>query len=96
MFKLFLYGYLNRIQSSRRLEREAGRNVELMWLLGRLAPELKTTADFRSASALLFVNAGIHYPGSIIYSCLIEIVRKYSTLIKHLKGGTAWKLHHFG
>jgi transposase len=45
--KLFLYGYLNRVQSSRRLEREAGRNVELMWLLGRLAPDFKTIADFR-------------------------------------------------
>ena len=47
MLKLFIYGYLNRIQSSRRLEREAGRNVELMWLLGRLAPDFKTIADFR-------------------------------------------------
>ena len=47
MLKLFLYGYLNRIQSTRRLEREAGRNVELMWLLGRLAPDFKTIADFR-------------------------------------------------
>ena len=37
--KLYIYGYLNRVQSSRRLEREAGRNVEVMWLLGRLAPE---------------------------------------------------------
>jgi transposase len=45
--KLFLYGYLNRVQSSRRLEREAGRNVELMWLLGRLEPGFKTIADFR-------------------------------------------------
>ena len=47
MLKLFIYGYLNRVQSSRRLEREAGRNVELMWLLGRLAPDFKTVADFR-------------------------------------------------
>jgi transposase len=47
MLKLFIYGYLNRLQSSRRLEREAGRNVELMWLLGRLAPDFKTIADFR-------------------------------------------------
>lgn len=47
MLKLFIYGYLNRIQSTRRLEREAGRNVELMWLLGRLAPDFKTIADFR-------------------------------------------------
>lgn len=47
LLKLFIYGYLNRIQSSRRLEREAGRNVELMWLLNRLAPDFKTIADFR-------------------------------------------------
>ncbi|MGH8578853.1 MAG: IS1182 family transposase [Gammaproteobacteria bacterium] len=47
MLKLFIYGYLNRAQSSRRLEREAQRNVELMWLTGRLAPDFKTIADFR-------------------------------------------------
>lgn len=47
MLKLFIYGYLNRIPSSRRLEREAGRNVELMWLTGRLVPDHKTIADFR-------------------------------------------------
>jgi transposase len=45
--KLYIYGYLNRVQSSRRLEREAARNVEVMWLLGRLAPDHKTIADFR-------------------------------------------------
>jgi hypothetical protein len=45
--KLYIYGYLNRIQSSRRLEREAQRNVEVMWLTGRLAPDFKTIADFR-------------------------------------------------
>jgi len=47
MLKLYLYGYLNRLQSSRRLEREAGRNIELMWLTGRLAPDFKTIANFR-------------------------------------------------
>ncbi|MDR7308940.1 IS1182 family transposase [Rhodoferax saidenbachensis] len=47
MLKLYLYGYLNRIQSSRRLERECQRNVELMWLTGRLSPDFKTIADFR-------------------------------------------------
>ena len=45
--KLYIYGYLNRVQSSRRLEREAGRNVEVMWLLRRLTPDHKTIADFR-------------------------------------------------
>jgi transposase len=47
LLKLYLYGYLNQVQSSRRLEREAGRNIELMWLTGRLAPDFKTIADFR-------------------------------------------------
>jgi len=51
LLKLYLYGYLNRIQSSRRLEREAGRNIELMWLTGRLAPDFKTIADFRRENA---------------------------------------------
>ena len=47
MLKLYVYGYLNRVQSSRRLEVEAQRNIELMWLTGRLAPDFKTIADFR-------------------------------------------------
>lgn len=47
LLKIYLYGYLNRVQSSRRLEREAGRNIELMWLTGRLAPDFKTIANFR-------------------------------------------------
>src|SRR6202047_2916825 len=52
MLKLYIYGYLNRVQSSRRLEREAGRNLEVMWLLGRLAPDHKTIADFRTDNGL--------------------------------------------
>ena len=47
LLKIYIYGYLNRVQSSRRLERECQRNVELMWLIGRLAPDFKTIADFR-------------------------------------------------
>src|SRR6201985_3938239 len=47
LLKIYIYGYLNHIQSSRRLERECQRNVELMWLTGRLAPDFKTIADFR-------------------------------------------------
>ena len=47
MLKLYIFGYLNRVQSSRRLEREAGRNLEVMWLTGRLVPDHKTIADFR-------------------------------------------------
>lgn len=52
LLKIYLYGYLNRIQSSRRLEREAQRNVELMWLTGRLAPDFKTIADFRKDNGM--------------------------------------------
>ena len=47
LLKIYLYGYLNRIQSSRRLERETRRNIELMWLTGRLMPDFKTIANFR-------------------------------------------------
>ena len=47
MLKIYIYGYLNRIPSSRRLERECQRNIELIWLTGRLAPDFKTIADFR-------------------------------------------------
>ena len=52
LLKLYIYGYLNRVQSSRRLEREAGRNLELLWLLGRLVPDHKTIADFRKDNGL--------------------------------------------
>jgi transposase len=47
LLKIYVYGYINHIASSRRLEREAQRNVEMMWLTGRLAPDFKTIADFR-------------------------------------------------
>src|SRR5258708_9103590 len=47
LLKLYVYGYLNRVQSSRRLEREAGRNLELLWLLWLLVPDHTTIADFR-------------------------------------------------
>src|SRR6202162_989477 len=50
LLKLYIYRYLHRVQSSRRLEREAGRNVEVMWLTGRLAPDHKTIADFRKGN----------------------------------------------
>src|SRR5438034_3795997 len=57
LLKLYIYGYLNRIQSSRRLEREAQRNVELMWLTGRLSPDFKTIADFRRDNGAGIRNA---------------------------------------
>src|SRR3979490_842891 len=47
LLKIYVYGYLNRVQSSRRLERECQRNIEFMWLTGRLMPDFKTIADFR-------------------------------------------------
>jgi transposase len=52
LLKLYVYGYINQVQSSRRLEREAQRNVEVMWLTGRLAPDFKTIADFRKDNGL--------------------------------------------
>jgi transposase len=51
MLKIYVYGYVNQIASSRRLEREAQRNVEMMWLTGRLSPDFKTIADFRKDNA---------------------------------------------
>ena len=56
MLKLYIYGYLNRIQTSRRLERETQRNVELMWLMGRLTPDFKTIADFRKDNGKAIQN----------------------------------------
>jgi transposase len=47
LLKLYIYGYLNRVQSSRRLEREAGRNLEVIWMLGQLVPDHKPIAGFR-------------------------------------------------
>jgi transposase len=52
LLKRYIYGYLNRVQSSRRLEPEAGRNLEVLWLLGRLIPDHKTIADFRKDNGL--------------------------------------------
>ena len=61
LLKLYIYGYLNRVQSSRRLEREAGRNVELMWLTGKLAPDFKTIADFRKDNGSAIQTACSHF-----------------------------------
>ena len=55
LLKLYLYGYLNRIRSSRRLERECQRNVEVMWLLSKLAPDFKTIAEFRRRNGRAFI-----------------------------------------
>ena len=69
LLKIYIYGYLNRIQSSRRLERECQRNVELMWLTGRLAPDFKTIADFQHNS-----GAGIR-----------NVCRRFVVLCRDLK-----------
>src|SRR3954453_15433307 len=63
LLKIYLYGYLNRIQSSRRLEREARRNVELMWLTGRLAPDFKTIADFRKDNGMAIRAVCVRFVG---------------------------------
>ncbi len=57
LLKLYVYGYLNEVRSSRRLERECRRNVEVMWLLGRLAPDFKTIADFRRDNGAAILGA---------------------------------------
>src|ERR1700735_3158569 len=61
LLKLYIYGYLNRVQSSRRLEREAGRNVEVMWLIGRLIPDHKTIADFRKDSGVAIKQVCVRF-----------------------------------
>jgi transposase len=57
LLKLYVYGYLNEVRSSRRLERECWRNIEVMWLLRRLAPDFKTIADFRRDNSAAIVGA---------------------------------------
>src|SRR6201990_1525823 len=61
LLKLYVYGYLNRVPSSRRLEREAHRNVELMWLTGKLAPDHKTIANFRRDNGPAIQAACAHF-----------------------------------
>jgi transposase len=56
LLKLYLYGYLNQVRSSRRLEREARRNLEVLWLIGRVSPSFKTIADFRTEHAKAIVG----------------------------------------
>jgi transposase len=71
LLKLYIYGYLNRVQSSRRLEREAGRNVEVMWLTGRLIPDHKTIADFRKDGGAAIKQVCVQF---------IELCRKIGLL----------------
>jgi len=73
LLKLYIYGYLNRVQSSRRLEREAGRNVEMMWLLGRLVPDHKTVADFRKDNGRAI---------RMVCARFVELCREMGLLVK--------------
>jgi transposase len=73
LLKLYIYGYLNRVQSSRRLEREAGRNVEVMWLTGRLVPDHKTIADFRKDNGSSIKQVCVQF---------IELCRRMGLLTK--------------
>jgi transposase len=72
LLKIYIYGYLNRIQSSRRLEREAQRNVEVVWLTGRLMPVFKTIADFRKDNGPAIRSVCAHFielcPGMKLFS----------------------------
>ena len=63
LLKLYIYGYLNRVQSSRRLEREAGRNLEVIWLIGRLVPDDKVIADFRKDNGPAIKKVCAHFVG---------------------------------
>jgi len=74
LLKLYIYGYLNRIRSSRRLEKEASRNVELMWLLRKLTPDFKTIADFRKDNHKAFMG---YYHGHEIKTCEEEGIEPY-------------------
>ena len=77
LLKLYIYGYLNRVQSSRRLEREAGRNVEVMWLLGRLAPDHKTIADFRKDNGLALRKVSRNH-NRVVRLNIFAVRRKYA------------------
>src|SRR5579862_8159061 len=73
LLKLYIYGYLNRVQSSRRLEREASRNVEVMWLTGRLVPDHKTIADFRKDNGAAIKQVCVQF---------VELCRQMGLLTK--------------
>ncbi len=79
LLKLFLYGYLQRIRSSRRLENECRRNIELMWLLGRLVPDHKTVAEFRRMHSEALTQTGA------------ELIR-FARSVGLVRGGSGWPL----
>jgi len=77
LFRLYLYGYLNKVNTSRQLEREAGRNVEMMWLMGKLRPDFKTIADFRRKNGEAIKQACQKF---------IEVCGRMNLFGKHLIG----------
>jgi transposase len=90
--KIYVYGYLNRVPSSRRLERECQRNVELMWLTGRLAPDFKTIADFRRDLVRPFaMYAGV--PQNVPSKTLIRFLTGRGTRPLHVRNMRAQLLH---
>jgi transposase len=80
LLKLYIYGYINRVQSSRRLEREARRNLEVIWLLRRLTPDDKTIADFRSDNGPAIRKTCARF---------VELCRKMGLLMKAAWPSTA-------
>ena len=93
LLKIYIYGYLNRVPSSRRLEREAQRNVEVMWLTGRLAPDFKTIADFRrdNGAAIRQVCREFIELGRQV-GLFAEAVRKFKAVNNRDKNFTPHKL----
>src|SRR3974377_303313 len=84
LLKLYIWGYFNEVRSSRRLERECLRNVEVMWLLGGVRPDFKTIADFRRDNGVAIVGGvqlrqrqlkNLRFPTS--YVKLVEVFRAY-------------------
>lgn len=99
MLEIYLYGYLNRVQSSRQLEQEAGCNIELMWLTGRLAPDFKTIANFRrdngagvracAHSSCCYAGAWACSPAPCSLMRLVYADRPLSMSLAHSKLGWA-------
>src|SRR5258707_329805 len=80
LVKLYIYGYLNRVQSSRRLEREAGRNVEVMWLTGRLAPDHKTSLTDPDSRSMATSGRG---SGTVGYNVQVAVDTEHHLIVAH-------------
>jgi transposase len=78
MLKIYVYGYINQVQSSRRLERETARNVEMMWLTGRLTPDFKTIADFRKDNGAAIRSALVSFGAGLFLCCRVSSFRGWT------------------